>query len=240
MSFHINHKGKVGVCNAQSGNCPFGGSDRHFTTRIEAETHAYNEESKRRELLPTMTHNSDDKNNSDSGDKFIDTRGNKREIKRVITNPSEIMRYKGFENQTLHSRDDGVNNRLQCVNHDSKRVAYFEVDKKHRNGPEVHCLKEDGTILIYNKGSGRFITVFLARPGQLDTYIDDKFREDNRDEVNKMYKSAELNTLTKANKLDKDNKFSPPEYIAYNRVKQDILNGVDVNMSVRDMLTQST
>ena len=35
--FHVNNDGRVMPCNAQSGNCPFGGDDQHFDNFEEAQ-----------------------------------------------------------------------------------------------------------------------------------------------------------------------------------------------------------
>jgi len=45
--FHINDEGRVMPCNAQSGNCPFGGDDQHFDNFEEAQLAA----DKKNELL---------------------------------------------------------------------------------------------------------------------------------------------------------------------------------------------
>ena len=45
--FHVNSEGRVMPCNAQSGNCPFGGDDQHFDSFEEAQLAA----DKKNELL---------------------------------------------------------------------------------------------------------------------------------------------------------------------------------------------
>ena len=45
--FHVNDEGRVMPCNAQSGNCPFGGDDQHFDSFEEAQLAA----DKKNELL---------------------------------------------------------------------------------------------------------------------------------------------------------------------------------------------
>ena len=34
--YHINNQGNAGQCRAKTGNCPYGGNDRHFPTHQEA------------------------------------------------------------------------------------------------------------------------------------------------------------------------------------------------------------
>lgn len=48
-----------------------------------------------------------------------------------------------------------------------KPVATIEVDKGHRNGPEVHTLSTTGIVTIRNKRTRKVITYLIARPGQV-------------------------------------------------------------------------
>ena len=43
----------------------------------------------------------------------------------------------------------------------------FIVDKGHKDGKEIHGVSERAVIFILNKETRRFITVLLARPGQV-------------------------------------------------------------------------
>jgi len=46
----------------------------------------------------------------------------------------------------------------------------FLVDKNHKNGYEVHVITDNGYIIIFNKRTGKCVTVLHARPGQLKRY----------------------------------------------------------------------
>ena len=155
-----------------------------------------------------------------------DTRGNKRVITRVITDPNEIKRYKEAHNLSRHSSNTSVVNRLKCVDPNAKELIYCEVDKGHKNGPEIHCVRADSSVFIYNKRTAKFITVLLARRGQLDSYIRSDFRKANPEETRKMYKIALLNSKTKANQVgNKDGfMFTEAGLNYYNREKRKILN----------------
>lgn len=68
--------------------------------------------------------------------------------------------------------------RLQRITHyetldltNSDFLFGFEVDKKHKNGPEIHVINRTGLIYIFNKDTKRFITVLGARPGQISRYF---------------------------------------------------------------------
>ena len=52
-----------------------------------------------------------------------------------------------------------------------KPVATMEVDKGHRNGPEVHTLSTTGIITIRNKRTRKVITNLIARPGQVRRFF---------------------------------------------------------------------
>lgn len=49
-------------------------------------------------------------------------------------------------------------------------VKTVEVDKHHRNGPEIHEISSTGIITIYNKRTHKLITKLIARPGQIRRY----------------------------------------------------------------------
>lgn len=49
-------------------------------------------------------------------------------------------------------------------------IQLFEVDRGHKNGPEIHALTDQGVIYIFNKNTGKLITCLIARPGQLLRY----------------------------------------------------------------------
>lgn len=57
--FHINKQGVPAVCQAKEGNCPFGGSDKHFNNKEEAQDFADKVNEAKHSLLPDIT--SDDK-----------------------------------------------------------------------------------------------------------------------------------------------------------------------------------
>lgn len=49
-------------------------------------------------------------------------------------------------------------------------IKRVEIDKGHRNGPEIHEITSTGIVNIYNKRTGKLITKLIARPGQLRRY----------------------------------------------------------------------
>lgn len=49
-------------------------------------------------------------------------------------------------------------------------IQFFEVDRGHKNGPEIHALTDQGVIYIFNKYTGKLITCLIARPRQLLRY----------------------------------------------------------------------
>ena len=49
-------------------------------------------------------------------------------------------------------------------------IKEVEVDRGHRNGPEIHKITDTGLILIYNKESKKLITKLIARVGQINRY----------------------------------------------------------------------
>lgn len=58
-----------------------------------------------------------------------------------------------------------------------KKIGYgniikeVELDRGHKNGPEIHKISDTGIVTIYNKRSGKLITKLIARPGQIKRYF---------------------------------------------------------------------
>lgn len=51
--------------------------------------------------------------------------------------------------------------------------AKFNVDRGHKDGPEIHVLTTTGIIIIYNAITKRLVTKLIARPGQIYRYYQD-------------------------------------------------------------------
>ena len=56
---------------------------------------------------------------------------------------------------------------------DGTVILEKEVDRGHRNGPEIHKISDTGIITVYNKRSGKMITKLIARPNQIKRYYED-------------------------------------------------------------------
>ncbi len=68
-------------------------------------------------------------------------------------------------------------------------ICVVEIDRGHRNGPELHEVTDTGIVNIYNKRTGKLITKLIARPGQLKRYFE------NGKVPQKLYKKAVDNTV---------------------------------------------
>ena len=51
-----------------------------------------------------------------------------------------------------------------------KAVRSFVEDKGHKNGPEIHTITDTGLIVVRNYYTKKFVTVLIARPGQIYRY----------------------------------------------------------------------
>lgn len=51
-------------------------------------------------------------------------------------------------------------------------VAQFECFKGHEHGAEIHEIRDNGTVYIYNKRTKRLVTAFPYRPQQLRRYYE--------------------------------------------------------------------
>ena len=50
-------------------------------------------------------------------------------------------------------------------------IKEVEVDRHHKNGPEIHRISDTGIITIFNKRTKKMITQLIARPGQIKRYF---------------------------------------------------------------------
>lgn len=53
-------------------------------------------------------------------------------------------------------------------------IKTVEVDRGHRNGPEIHKISNTGIITVYNKKTGKMITKLIARPAQIRRYYENE------------------------------------------------------------------
>ena len=73
-------------------------------------------------------------------------------------------------------------------------VKIVEVNRGHRNGPEIHMVSSTGIISIYNRDSKKLITKLIARPGQIRRYwIEEQPPKDLLD-IAKQHQRAGWNT----------------------------------------------
>lgn len=66
------------------------------------------------------------------------------------------------ERRTAYFKDFKIGNSLN----------YFLVDKKHKNGLEIHIITTGGFIKIYNYNTKKFITILSGRPQQIKRYYE--------------------------------------------------------------------
>lgn len=50
-------------------------------------------------------------------------------------------------------------------------VKGFLVDRGHVHGPEIHWVLSNGVIVIVNAWTNKFVTLLIARPGQVARYF---------------------------------------------------------------------
>lgn len=53
---------------------------------------------------------------------------------------------------------------------DGNVIDSFEVDRKHKDGKEIHSITDTGIIIIHNKNTGKLVTKLIARPQQIQRY----------------------------------------------------------------------
>lgn len=97
-------------------------------------------------------------------------------------------------------------------------LYYFEVYRFKDQSRQVHCLLEDGSIVIFNKLTKKVITVILADQDLLYKYIN-KYGLEERDKT-VVLRCGGLNKKYKANDKELEEEISKD----YKRRKDNIIN----------------
>lgn len=81
-------------------------------------------------------------------------------------------------------------------------IKTVEVDRHHRNGPEIHKISDTGIITIFNKNSNKMITQLIARPAQIRRYFaEDEIIPKGLLKLARQHQELELNYLQKIKKI---------------------------------------
>lgn len=65
----------------------------------------------------------------------------------------------------------------ECLGGDGKIVDSFVIDKGHPMGAELHCITNNGIIIIYNVDNGKLCSKLIARENQIKRYYRNCGRE---------------------------------------------------------------
>lgn len=87
---------------------------------------------------------------------------------RVVGKNKKLVNFDAH-NRTEHVSKDRIARQqfIDSTIEDGKPVAQFVIDKKHRNGNEVHEVWSNGLIKVYNENTKKHITTLIARPRQV-------------------------------------------------------------------------
>ena len=88
-----------------------------------------------------------------------------QEIKNIVSN-----HYKNNRGD----REDFIKEHLGG---DGRVVDSFVIDKRHKDGLELHSLTDKGVIIIHNLTSGKLVTKLIARERQIRRYYESTGRE---------------------------------------------------------------
>ena len=103
----------------------------------------------------------------------INNKQTQKVMRREFNVLCEIDSLKGFNNvTTFHFSVERTerHNKIVSIIGKGKCVAMFVVDTAHINGNEIHCVYDNGIIVIYNERTKRLITELIARPQQIYRY----------------------------------------------------------------------
>lgn len=85
----------------------------------------------------------------------------------------EIDSFEGIDNlSTFHfsNERESRHNKIATIIGEGKCIGYFLVDRNHKDGDEVHCVYDNGIVVIYNERKRSIVTELIARPAQIYRY----------------------------------------------------------------------
>ena len=74
---------------------------------------------------------------------------------------------------------------------DGNVVDSFIVDRGHANGDEIHEIRDNGLIIIFNRNTKKLVSKLIARPQQIKRYYNTNGREPPK-EIENILHLAEL------------------------------------------------
>lgn len=83
---------------------------------------------------------------------------------------------------------------------DGNVIDSFIVDRGHPNGDEIHEIRDNGLIVIFNVKTGKEITKLIARPQQIKRYYETSGREPPK-EYDEVLRLAELHERLRYNHI---------------------------------------
>lgn len=87
----------------------------------------------------------------------------------VIDNDEYRLKFRKSNNKSKHM--DVRVERLELSLDSVSPVYYYEIFRRKDNSRQVHCLYEDATLIIFNKKSGKIITIILLNRKELESYL---------------------------------------------------------------------
>lgn len=101
-----------------------------------------------------------------------------RYFKKVEDMPLVLFNWRMSDERTRHCNKR--KKRFSLINPNAEAVDGFiaVVDRKHKNGKEIHAYFQDGSLRIYNYDSRKLVTIMFPRVEQVERIMDNrKYKE---------------------------------------------------------------
>lgn len=193
QQFHINKHGVPAPCRARKGNCPFGGSESHYSSKEEAQRAADKQNEKKFGILPRnneikekpkiLTHKI-----AKTPEQFEYIERRKNEIKNQkydkqkyierCKSTKKLDNYTPSTEETHHYRKERTEREEQLIKEfgEGEIIGHYKVN--HLVGKDNPTYKEQivevrdtGQIKVYDVNTGRTVTTFMAHRQRIEVMM---------------------------------------------------------------------
>lgn len=184
--WHINDLGKVGLCKAKNGNCPFDKNAGHFANKDDAYKWIKEKELEKDNLLPRHKGQKDYKVASSRKD-AEHMRKRKLELAEAVKNPyiercrssERVHTYEVSEKATEHYREDRVERDEKIIEifGEGELIGHYKVNQLvTSNGRSLYRdqmieIRNNGRIIVYDYRTGSKVTTFIAHRAKIEVMM---------------------------------------------------------------------
>lgn len=185
MIYHINGKGVPALCRAKKGNCPFGGDEKHFESKDEAQYEADKMNEKTHGILPELemyrkAKTKDDFNYIKAQKEYLKNESEGMTYIQRCRSSKRLENYKPVNANTLHYKDERNEKAKGLYESIGKGnlIGYYEVNHhvrsraaNNRFRKQIIEVRDNGVLVVYDQKTGKTVTTFVGHRARIETMM---------------------------------------------------------------------